>query len=47
MYIKRSPAAYAQYAGSSDAGDRLYEDNMRLAIDFVDIYMKNEEKEVV
>ena len=40
MYIKRSPAAYAQYAGSSDAGDRLYEDNMRLAIDFVDIYMK-------
>ena len=40
MYIKRSPAAYAQYAGASDVGDRLYEDNMRLAIDCVDIYMK-------
>ena len=40
MYIKRSPAAYSQYAGASETGDRLYEDNMRLAIDFVDIYMK-------
>ena len=44
LYVKRSPAAYAQYAGSSDTGDRLYEDNMRLGIDFADIYLQTRDR---
>jgi hypothetical protein len=44
LYVKRSPSAYAQYAGLSDAGDRLYEDNMRLGIDFTDIYLKTRDR---
>ena len=44
LYTKRSPSAYAQYAGLSDAGDRLYEDNMRLGIDLTDIYLQTRDR---
>lgn len=36
--ISRSPSAYASYFNTAPASDRFYDDNIRLGIDFVDLY---------
>ena len=44
LYTKRSPAGYSSSINSIEASDRSYEDNIRIGIDFIDIYMKTADR---
>ena len=44
LYTKRSPAGYSPSVNSIEAPDRSYEDNLRLGIDFVDIYAQTRDR---
>lgn len=40
LYTKRTPAAYSPYVNQRDFTDRYYEDNLRIGIVFLDLYMQ-------
>jgi len=40
LYTKRSPAAYSPVVNSIEAPDRSYTDNIRIGLDFIDVYMQ-------
>lgn len=44
LYVKRSPSAYSPVVNSIEAPDRSYEDNIRIGLDFTDIYLKTRNK---
>lgn len=41
----RQPAAYASYLMNAGLSDRFYDDNVWLGIDFVDLYIKTQDKQ--
>lgn len=44
---KRKPSAYSSYINSAQMSDRFYDDNIWIAIDFVDIYSMTSEKNIL
>lgn len=47
LYTKRSPSAYSPRISSIEAPDRMYEENMRIGMDYIDLYMLTRQKEYI